>query len=186
VIELKIYFVTGNRNKFREGASILKKYGVVLKMYRTDKVEIQSNSLRQIVKYALQSLNLDKPFIVEDAGLFIKSLNGFPGPYSKYVYKTIGLNGILKLMQNILNREAYFKSVIGYCEPNGLIKFFEGRVYGYISYKIRGKYGFGYDPIFIPSGLDKTFGEMPMYLKNKYSHRSRAFRKLGKWLRDRS
>lgn len=183
---MKIYFITGNRNKFREGAAILEKYGIRLKMYRANKVEIQSSSLKRIVRYAVQSIRLDKPFIVEDAGLFIKSLNGFPGPYSKYIYKTIGLYGVLKLMENALDREAYFKSVIGYYEPNGLIKFFEGRVYGNISYKIRGKYGFGYDPIFIPRGLDKTFGEIPIYLKNRYSHRGKAFRKLGRWLKSRS
>ncbi|PVU68179.1 hypothetical protein DDW01_00505 [Sulfolobus sp. SCGC AB-777_G05] len=100
-----------------------------------------------------------------------------PGPYTNYVRRTIGLEGVLKLMQGVKNRKAYFSTVMCYISESDL-KIFEGRVYGKISSEIRGEGGFGFDPIFIPDGEDRTFAEMRIEEKNKYSHRSNAFKKF--------
>ncbi len=185
---MRIFFVTGNEAKFHEASLVLKEFGIELMIDRGHrKVEIQSDKLEDIVSNALQGICSDNPsdyFVVEDDGLFINKLNGFPpGPYSSYVYKTIGLAGILKLMSGVDDRTAYFKSVVGLCGPRVGIKLFSGVVYGRIAMEPRGtEGGFGFDPIFVPDGYDKTFAELGIDIKNKLSHRARAFRALGNWI----
>ena len=148
------------------------------------KLEIQSSSLEEIIKYAadyLFKMNFCN-FFIEDAGLFIDHLNGFPGPYSSYVYKTIGVDGILKLMDGISNRSAYFLSVVGLCFKD-VIKIFVGEVKGKISLEARGEKGFGFDPIFIPEGYEETFAQMDLEKKNSMSHRAKALRKMAEYLK---
>ncbi|WFO76318.1 XTP/dITP diphosphatase [Desulfurococcaceae archaeon MEX13E-LK6-19] len=175
--------MTSNKHKFNEVAVIAEKLGICLEMLPGKKIEIQSSSLMDIAFYsALENYKeFRKPILVEDAGLFIEALNGFPGPYSSYVYKTIGVKGILKLMEGIENRRAYFSSAVVLIHEPYLIKC-EERVYGYISNEPRGTGGFGFDPIFVPEGDTRTFAEMSIDEKNKYSHRakavSKAFNKL--------
>ena len=183
---MRIFFVTGNEAKFREASLVLKEFGLDLLVDKSHrKVEIQSDSLEDIVSNALQGIcsdNVSDYYVVEDDGLFINRLNGFPGPYSSYVYKTIGLTGILKLMNGIDDRTAYFKSVVGLCGPGIGIRLFTGVVNGRIAMEPRGTEGFGFDPIFIPEGYDRTFAELGIDIKNRLSHRARAFRALGNWL----
>jgi XTP/dITP diphosphohydrolase len=122
------------------------------------------------------------PFVVEDAGLFIEHYSGFPGVYSSYALSTIGLKGILKLMEGLENRDARFHSVVAY-RYGTEIRTFQGMVKGNIAQSIRGTSGFGFDPIFIPKEVEgKTFGEMMAEEKKSLSHRAKAFKKLGKWL----
>ena len=183
---MRIFFITSNEAKFREASLVLKEFGVNLMIDKSHrKVEIQSDNLEDIVNNALQDICSDSVgdyFVVEDDGLFINRLNGFPGPYSSYVYKTIGLAGILKLMNGIDDRTAYFKSVVGLCGPKFGIKLFTGIVHGRIAMEPRGTEGFGFDPIFIPEGYDRTFAELGISIKNRLSHRARAFKALGNWL----
>jgi XTP/dITP diphosphohydrolase len=125
---------------------------------------------------------------VEDAGLFIDALSGFPGPYAAYVYKTIHNSGILKLMENTADRHAKFQSVIAYCDQETICEpvCFDGEVKGEITTaerKEQGKSGFGFDPIFQPVGSPKTFVEMTIAQKNGYSHRAVAIRKFAEWYR---
>lgn len=185
---VKLWFLTSNRHKYMEVEPIARKYGVELEMLPGEKVEIQSSSLREIALYSLLEAykQYRKPLMVEDAGLFIEALNGFPGPYSSYVYKTIGVNGVLKLMEGIEDRRAYFRSVVAIIyEPYIVVE--ENTVYGEIALEPRGDKGFGFDPIFKPMGLEKTFGEMSVSEKNMYSHRAgcvkKAFSKLVRLLK---
>ena len=113
--------------------------------------------------------------IVEDDGIFIDSLGGFPGPYSSYVHKTIGNKGILNLLK--YNRGAKFVSTITYCDKNGL-ESFEGKLDGTISKSQKGR-GWGYDPIFIPKNMQKTFAQLDE--KNIISHRYKALKKFSNW-----
>nr|WP_048063099.1 XTP/dITP diphosphatase [Caldivirga maquilingensis] len=178
---MTLRFVTRNQHKLKEATSILSQYGISIVMENSiNKVEIQSDSLEEIVNYALR-LNCVDWLVVEDDGLFVDSLNGFPGPYSEYVYRTIGLRGLLRLLQGSRDRGAYFKSVVGLC-INNEVKLFTGIVKGRLSEEPRGSSGFGYDPVFIPEGYDLTFAEMGEDLKNKLSHRSRAFNNLATYL----
>jgi XTP/dITP diphosphohydrolase len=182
------FFVTGNIHKFNEARRVLADYDVSVAMLNIDAIEIQDDSLENIAKFsvidAAEKSNL--PVFVEDAGLFVKALNGFPGPYSSYVYRTIGTKGILKLMQNERKRDAHFSSVVAFCNPQESLepKIFQGKVEGTITYDIRGKQGFGYDPIFQPYGRNgRTFAEMTTQEKNKNSHRAQALRKFAGWFK---
>jgi len=121
--------------------------------------------------------SLNPPFFIEDSGLFIKALNGFPGVYSSYVFKTIGNEGILKLMRGVEDREAKFVCVIAY--NDGKVRIFKGEVVGKISNEMRGEHGFGYDPIFEYNG--RTFAEMGEE-KDLVSHRRRAADEFFSWL----
>jgi len=118
---------------------------------------------------------------MEDSGLFIEKLNGFPGPYSSYVYRKIGCDGILKLLEGEKERDAKFVSIVGF-KKDKLIRIFKGEIVGKISYKKKGTHGFGFDPIFMPENIEKTFAEMNLEEKNLWSHRGRAFKALGEWL----
>lgn len=184
-----VYFVTGNKGKLEEVRSLAKQYGIRVEQLNTKKVEIQSDDIEEIALYAARQvfnqIGQSKTIVVEDAGLFIEALRGFPGPYSSYVYKTIGLNGILKLMDGVEDRRAYFKAVVVLESPEFGEEVFEGRVYGRIAFEPRGAKGFGFDPIFIPDGYEKTFAEMDTEQKNELSHRAKAFRDLFEWLRQR-
>jgi XTP/dITP diphosphohydrolase len=181
-----IFFATNNYNKFNEARRILAEYKIAVGMLRVKSLEIQSESLEEIAKTSVletfKKCNL--PIIVEDAGLFIDALNGFPGPYASYVYKSIGNEGVLKLMENIENRSAKFQSVIAHHSQE--LKeplLFKGEVFGRITKeKRRGNSGFGFDPIFEPlDGNGKTFAEMSVEEKNKFSHRAKALRKFAEW-----
>jgi XTP/dITP diphosphohydrolase len=123
-----------------------------------------------------------KPIFTEDTGLFIKQLGGFPGPFSSYVYKTIGLDGVLKLLDSIQDRRAEFRSAIAFCAPEIPPLCFVGTSSGTIATKKQGVHGFGFDPIFKPEdGQGKTFAEMELAEKNRLSHRTRSFKKLITW-----
>jgi XTP/dITP diphosphohydrolase len=173
----KISFITTNPDKYREMHEFFKANELELNWINKELPEIQAESLEEVVKFALSSYDGENVFI-EDAGIFIEALHGFPGVYSKYVYDTIGNQGILRLLQGVENRSARFTAVIGFkAERGGDIKLFKGEVKGYVSLSPKGEKGFGYDPIFIPEGHEKTFGEDEI-LKSKISHRKRAADKL--------
>jgi len=181
----EINFVTGNIHKLKEVEGILRPYGIKVKMIKVKKIEIQADELIAIAEYA--AINAAKeagvPVVVEDAGLFIEALRGFPGPYSSYVFKTIGNDGIIKLMKGITDRRARFISVVAFAKPEGYVRTFVGVAEGLISVEPRGSMGFGFDPIFIPyEGDGRTFAEMSLDEKNRISHRGKAFRSLAKWL----
>jgi len=182
-IDNKVYFATGNDKKILEAKEILSKFDIQVERIKIDKVEVQSNRLERIVLYSLKQILEDSRYIVvEDSGLFIRRLNNFPGPYSSYTFKKIGCEGILKLMQNKKDRTAKFVSVIGLKNKKNRAFLFKGEVSGKIAYKKIGRFGFGFDPIFIPDGYEQTFAQMEISQKNKISHRGRAFRALGEWL----
>ena len=185
-----LLFVTKNVHKVLEAKTSINLLGlgkyIDIKPINLPKLEIQSDDLRQIAlfaaKYAYERSTKEYPIIVEDSGLYIESLNGFPGPYSSYAYRTIGIKGILKLMENVENRRATFVTVIALIHPELGEKIFEGHAEGIISKEPRGSRGFGFDPIFIPQGHNKTFAEMNIEEKCKYSHRGAAFRNMALWL----
>ena len=178
------YFVTSNVHKFQEARRVLSEYKIATAKLRIEAIEIQDDSLENIAKASARDAvkNCGFPIFVEDAGLFVKALNGFPGPYSSYVYRTVGTKGILKLMKNIKNRSAYFQSVIAFSSPEEQPTCFSGKIRGKISLQERGSAGFGFDPIFEPSkGNGRTFAEMTTTEKNQYSHRAEALRKFAEW-----
>ena len=180
----ELFFVSSNENKFREAERILSNLGVKINFSKTTLKEIQSNNLNDIAEHkAVNAYELvQKPVIIEDDGLFIDSLHGFPGPYSSYVYDTIGNEGIMKLLENSQTRDAKFVSIIAYCDSDCDVKLFESSIPGKISSIIE-KGGWGYDPIFIPDGESKTYANVSD--KDKFSHRSAALTKFSNWFLDK-
>ena len=181
-----IFLATGNFHKFNEARRVLAEFGIAAGMLRVKNVEIQSDSLKEIAKASvIDAFNrCHLPVVVEDAGLFVDALKGFPGPYAAYVYKTISNPGVLKLMENVDDRKATFRSAIAYYDGRSAPVCFEGEAVGKIAYdEIWGnlKTGFGFDPIFQPSGSKKTFAEMTIEEKNGFSHRANAIRKFTEW-----
>ena len=181
-----VFFATGNQHKFNEARTILTNLDIAVGMLRIKDTEIQSHSLAKIAQTsardAFKRCNL--PVIVEDAGLFVEDLQGFPGPYAAYVYETIGNKGLLRLMEKVENRKARFSSVIAYYDNTEAPVVFEGKVEGSLTIGERigrSKSGFGFDPIFQPDGCAKTFAEMTIEEKNNFSHRSKAVRKFAEW-----
>ena len=182
-----VFFATGNIHKFNEARSILSPMHFAVVLLRVKGDEIQSNSLKDIAQASATNAynRTNLPIFVEDAGLFIDNLDGFPGPYAAYVYKTIHNRGILRLMEGIKDRRAKFQSVIAYVdetlkEP----RCFEGESKGKITSTERfqqKKTAFGFDPIFQPVGSSKSFAEMTIEEKNSYSHRAKALRKFADW-----
>ena len=176
-----MYFVTSNQGKFVEIAHRLSEFQ--LQQYTIEYPELQTDTLETVVQFGLTWLKtkVDSPFIIEDAGLFVEALNGFPGVYSAYVFRTVGNQGILRLLEGTRNRTAAFKSVLGLYD--GTAHVFEGVCHGRIAHTERGSNGFGYDPIFIPAKGDSTFGEMAVAEKNLHSHRGKAASQLLSYLR---
>ena len=171
-------FVTSNKNKVREFKEILGD-AISLNHIELEYPEMRSDDPSEITKVAAKQLaeKLQETVICEDSGLFINALKGFPGTCSKYVHQRIGLQGILRLMERTKDRSCEYISAVGYCEPGKEPSAFVGSENGTLAAKIRGSCGFGHDPIFIPEGSKKTYGEIADVEKVK-KFRRRAVEKL--------
>src|SRR5215207_4333518 len=180
-MEKNITFASTNQNKFLEVQSILSTRNISVDFSQIRLVEIQSDSLEEIAREKAKTAfaKVGRQVIVEDDGLFIDNLGGFPGQYSSFVFRTLGNDGILKLLAGSAKRSAYFRSLIAFY--NGItLSISQGRVNGRISERITEGGGWGYDPIFVPDGTDLTFAELKKS-KNEYSHRKRALEKFALW-----
>ena len=182
-----VFFATGNVHKFNEVRSLLSPLGYAVAMLRMKGDEIQSENLEEIAEKSLRNAfaKTKLPIFVEDAGLFIDALGGFPGPYAAYVFKTIRNSGVLRLMDGVKNRQATFRSVIVYRDKDLKSPVcFKGESQGEITQnerKPQAGASFGFDPIFQPTGSSKSFAEMTVEEKNGYSHRAKALRKFAEW-----
>jgi len=180
---MEMFFVTHNEAKFKEAKQVAEEFNMSINWFNFEYEEIQEQSLEPIANASCLKLVQENPqlkgkvFFLEDAGLFIDSLNGFPGPYSSYVYQTLGNKGILLLMEGEKNRAAQFESIVAFYR-DGKIQLHKGVTKGRIIYKKRGDKGFGFDPIFQPFESDLTFAEMSLKTKNLYSHRQKSLREL--------
>ena len=158
---MQINLVTSNLNKVREFKAILGNE-VKVSHIRMEYRELRSDAPEEIAKESAKRLaeELKIPVVVEDSGLFIEALSGFPGTCSSYIHKRIGLKGILRLMEGIKDRVCYYRSAVAYCEPGKSPISFFGEEKGTVAKEIKGSYGFGHDSIFIPQKSEKTYGEM--------------------------
>ncbi len=168
--------MTTNDGKFREISQQMAERGYELEHIKTAYPEIQAESLEITIIPGLQwaTSKFGRPVMIDDSGLFIDALKGFPGVYSSYVFKTIGNDGILRLMNGVGERGARFECCIGFMEPGKEPFIAKGVADGSIAQKKAGKGGFGYDPIFVHEGLTRTYAEIDIAEKNKISHRGRA------------
>jgi XTP/dITP diphosphohydrolase len=182
-----IAFVTTNEGKFREASAVLAEAGVKLVHEDRSYPEVQADRLEKVVRFAATVLDdqIRGDYLIDDSGLFVDHLGGFPGVYSSYVYKKIGCAGLLKLMDGVEARGARFESVF-LLRRRDAHEVFHGGCRGTVADRERGKGGFGFDPIFIPEGSTKAFGEMNLAEKNSVSHRARAAAALVSFLKAES
>ncbi len=189
----KLYFITGNKNKFAEIKAILPD----LEQLEIDLDEIQEMDAQAIIKHKMNEAlkHHSGPFIIEDTSLYIESLNGLPGPLIKWFMQKLGSKGIWiisdskkigkdqveTLIDNSNGNLAEAKTIIGYAKNQNEIHFFEGSIKGEIV-KPSGETNFGWDPIFKPDGYDKTFQQMTREEKNSISMRRIAAQKLKDFL----
>ena len=175
-----LYFITSNKGKITETTEKLNPFQIRIIQKDLGYPEIQADSLLDVAQFGVDHIRsrFEKPFILEDAGLFIDALDGFPGVYSKYVFYTIGLAGVLRLLDGQQNRSSIFRSVYALGIPTKKPVFFTGEIKGCITTLPKGTSGFGYDPIFVPEGCKKTFAEMDTTEKNVYSHRGKALTQM--------
>lgn len=172
-------FATTNKNKIAEARRIL---GVSVKGVKIDIDEIQTLDPEECAtKKALSAYHLlAKPVLVEDTALFFESWRGLPGVFIDYFMKTLGKEGLLRLLANEPNRRAYAQTTLAVSSDGKKVQIYVGRVSGQISKQIRGDNNFGWDPVFIPDGSNKTFAEMTGIEKDNYSMRRIAFEEYKK------
>ncbi len=182
----KIIYATTNQLKLDMARYVLEPMGFeVIGKKINDLEELQLNSIEEVAidssRRAYQILNC--PVLKNDSGLVIPSLNGFPGPYSKYVEETITEEGILKLMEGKEDRKAYFLDALAYTE-NGKTTVFISKSWGTIAKQKEGTYGYGYDNIFIPDGQNHTLATMPTSSRLPFFS-NEAYLKLGEYLKQK-
>jgi len=177
-----IVLVTQNKHKLAELTPLFEEYGLPFQTTSLEKFEIRSHDVQEIAEAAASHafMKLGRPVVLDDTGFFVSSLKDFPGAYASFALKSIGYEGILKLLEGIEDRSARFVTAVGFCDGTHL-KTFVGEMHGAISDQPSGSEGFGYDPIFIPEGFDKTYAELTFDEKVSISHRSKAFRAFLEW-----
>lgn len=171
---MKLKVITSNPGKVREYQKSFDDLGIEMEHHHIPYDEIQTSELEEVVEKGMAEIRSKglKNFIIDDSGMFVDALKGFPGVYSAYGQKTIGNKGILTLMEGVENRKAEFRCCIG-CDIDGQTVIVTGRCGGYILDREQGTDGFGYDPIFSPDGK-RSFAEMSIDEKNIISHRGNA------------
>lgn len=187
-------FATNNKNKIEEirthiGSFFLLKtlddIGCYEELPETQNT-IEGNSIQK-AKYVFDRFKV--PCFADDTGLEVDSLNGEPGVYSaRYAgdqrNSEDNIQLLLTKLRGAQNRKAKFRTTIALAEAGGITTF-EGTVSGIILSEKRGASGFGYDPIFLPDGANKTFAEMDLMEKNSISHRAIAMNKLITFLKEK-
>ena len=175
-----ISLITGNEGKAREYESLL---GIEVTAVKEDLIEIQELDVVKVVQRKTQDAyaKLRRPVLVDDTGLALAEWNGLPGALVAWFLETVGPHGILTMATGVHNRRASVTTALGYADHAG-VRVFTGTLHGSLTTELRGEGGFGYDPIFIPEGHDRTFAEMSSEEKNQVSHRRIAVNKLQKEL----
>lgn len=183
----ELVFATNNAHKLKEIKEII---GIQFRILSLADIgcneEIEEDAATIEGNASLKSWYIWNKFkkdcFADDTGLEVDALSGRPGVKSaRYAGEDCNpennINKILHELENIRNRKARFRTVISLI-INGKEMQFEGSVEGVILLEKQGKEGFGYDPVFMPEGLDRSFAEMPSHVKNSISHRARATQKL--------
>lgn len=170
------FFATKNENKLREVNKIL---GRNLKQISVELFEPQGVKVDEVVRKKAEDAfyKTGKFVLVEDTGLEFAAWNGLPGALIKWFLDTVGNEGILKMLAGETNRKAVAKTAVGFFDGTQS-RVFVGEISGTIPETIRGTGGFGWDPIFVPDGYEKSFAEMTPTEKNAISMRKLALERM--------
>ncbi len=184
----KLVIASHNEGKVRELAELFAPYGI-------DCVSAGSLNLPEpeetgasfadnaAIKAVAAAQGSGLSALADDSGLEVEALGGAPGIHSARWGGPgkdfdLAMARVNRAMAVGTDRHANFTCALALASPDGAVELFEGKVFGTIAWPPRGTRGFGYDPIFVPDGYNETFGEMEPELKNRLSHRMRAFEKL--------
>ncbi len=187
----KLLFATHNPAKVSELSRLVspsKKIVSLADLNYKDEIPETGDTLEENALQKAQTIfkRFKIPCFSDDSGLFIEALNGEPGVHSAHYSgkRDYRINNqlVLEKLAGITNRKAYFKTIFCLIEADEKTTYFEGIVNGSIAEESTGENGFGYDPIFIPEGHTKTFGELSASVKKALSHRARATEKLIQYL----
>ncbi len=174
-----LYFITGNKFKFRE----VQQFFPDIEQLKIDLPEIQEIDAKKIIENKLQTAlqHHDGPFIIEDTSLYLSCLNGLPGPLGKWFEQVLGDQKLSEICVQLGDTKARCTTIIGYAQNAADVHFFDGTIEGDLV-RPRGDRSFGFNSIFQPKGMNKTFGEMTIEEKNRISMRGIALQKLKTYL----
>ena len=193
----KVIVASHNSGKVREIKSLLKPYSFTIQSASDLKIREPKETGKNFIENAiLKAKFVSKKSgciaLADDSGLCINLLDGEPGIYSarwagknkdfKLAIKKIEKKLIKLDPHSNIKYRSHFCCALALSFPNGQTISFQGKVYGQLQFPAKGLNGFGYDPIFVPNGYKKTFGEMNYSYKERISHRQKAFKKLKKYL----
>jgi non-canonical purine NTP pyrophosphatase (RdgB/HAM1 family) len=174
--------VTGNRNKLLEAERIL---GELPDAHELDLPEIQALDINEVlrVKGAEAFARLGRPIVVEETGLELDAMNGFPGALVKWMLDAIGPEGIARTALALGNPGVTARCALLYQDSERVLVA-DGATTGVLVGKPRGSEGFGWDPVFVPEGRTETYAELPGDVKDEIGHRGRAWRNFVAVLRE--
>lgn len=188
-----ITFISSNKNKIAEVRALLKDLPCELYVESLELWEPQATPVEISRAKCAQAVKLvSGPVIVEDTSLCFNALNGMPGQYIKHFYESLGSEGLARLLDGFSDRSAYAQCVLSYsegmgAEPKTFIGVAEGSILRPEEVASRAdSNGFGWDPIFVPNGFSKPFGQLSFEVKNLNSARFKAFRQLKQYLNSHS
>lgn len=181
----KINYITTNKFKVIVAKENLEPLGIEVHAKSIDCPEIQADTIEEVAKFSSKYASdfLKEDTLKNDSGIMIPALNGFPAAYSKYVDQTIGVDGILKLMDGVEEREAYFLEVLAYTEYGKEPVTFTSKTEGTLAKVKSGDNGWSWDFIFIPKGQDKTLACYPDDERWKFWDNT-AYEKLSEYLKN--
>ncbi len=159
---MKIFLVTGNSKKVEIAKFALAKYEIDVEQLEIETPEIQSSDTEEVAKYSVRyaANETGKTVIKGDFGMGIELLNGFPGPFVKFINKWFNAKQFASLYREEINPQAYFIDSLGYCEPGEEPVCFSTKTFGLLITEPRGENGNMVDSIFIPNGYEKTIAEL--------------------------
>ncbi|MEO5495077.1 MAG: RdgB/HAM1 family non-canonical purine NTP pyrophosphatase [Sphingomonas sp.] len=187
----KLVIASHNEGKVREIRALLAPYGIepvsAKSLDLPEPEETGTTFVANAELKAMQAADLSGlPALADDSGLCVEALNGDPGIFSaRWAGEAKDFGHAMQLVEDNLqklgpdvDRDAHFVCALALAWPDGHVEWFEGRVDGLLVWPPRGDNGFGYDPMFVPDGHDRTFGEMAADEKTPLTHRADAFRQL--------
>ena len=158
---MPLLYLTGNRFKFEVAQHALRGTGLVLEQKRLAVPEVQSNSVQEIAEYSAQwaSAQLDQPFLVTDSGFYIDALNGFPGPFVKFINQWFSVEDLLRLMHNKSYRHITVHDCLIYARPSAPLAGFRGSYHGRVATEPGHSTGTPIERLFVPDGYQTPISE---------------------------
>ncbi len=156
-----LLFLTGNRFKFEVAQRALLGTPILLEQNRLAVPEIQSNSVQEIAEFSAQwaSSQIDQPFFVTDSGFYIDALNGFPGPFIKFINQWFSTEDLLRLMHDKVYRRMTIHDCLVYVQPGQAMKTFNGSFQGSLAREPGPRTGTPIERLFIPNGFHTPISE---------------------------